>query len=100
MSARRRTSGPGWRAVLRDLSTLTLPWIVIFKQAGIGFDPPAQPSIFLLLLMGSILSVPGAAQVLSRFGGGTGMAEPPPLAVSAPSRHGPSPYTEPSAGDA
>ncbi len=77
MSAQRQT-GPGWLSVIRDVVSLTLPWILIFKQAGIGFAPPAEVSEPILWLAGAMLGVPGVAQILSfKFGGGTGTAESP-----------------------
>lgn len=70
---------PGWFVILRDVVALTFPWVLIFKQAGIGFTPPQDVSEPILWLAGSMLSVPGVAQILSfKFGGGTGMAVSPP----------------------
>lgn len=56
---------------------MTLPWVVIFKQAGIGFAPPAEVNVWLLITMGAALGIPGAAQVLPKllsiwFSGGQG----------------------------
>jgi len=70
---------PGWFVILRDVVALTFPWVLIFKQAGIGFAPPQEVSEPILWLAGSMLSVPGVAQILSfKFGGGTGTANSPP----------------------
>lgn len=70
---------PGWFTVLRDFVALTFPWLLIFKQAGIGFAPPAEVSEPILWLAGAMLSVPGVGQVLaSKFGGGIGTAASPP----------------------
>jgi hypothetical protein len=70
---------PGWFVILRDVVALTFPWVLIFKQAGIGFTPPQEVSEPILWLAGSMLSVPGVAQILAfRFGGGTGTAGSPP----------------------
>lgn len=78
MSAQRQ-SAPGWPRVLIDLLAFTLPWVVIFKQAGIGFAPPAEVSEPLLWLAGAMLGVPGVGQILAfKFGGGTGTAGSPP----------------------
>lgn len=63
-------SGPGWRTVLRDLSFLTLPWVLIFKQAGILFEPPKEVSPWIVLLAGAMLGVPGILQVWQFFSGG------------------------------
>ena len=65
-------SRPGWLTVLIDVASLTLPWVLIFKQAGIVFAPPAEVSEPILWLAGAMLGVPGVAQILAiRFGGGT-----------------------------
>jgi hypothetical protein len=80
---------PGWFVILRDVVALTFPWVLIFKQAGIGFAPPQEVSEPILWLAGAMLSVPGVGQVLAfKFGGGTGTANSPPPdppAVSSPS---------------
>ena len=74
MSTSQRQSHPGWPRVLIDVLAFTLPWVVIFKQAGIGFSPPAEVSEPLLWLAGAMLGVPGVGQILAfKFGGGTGM---------------------------
>lgn len=78
MSASQQQGPPGWPRVLLDLAAFTLPWIVIFKQAGIGFSPPGEVSEPLLWLAGAMLGVPGVSQVLAfKFGGGTGTDERP-----------------------
>lgn len=74
MNAAQQQPGPGWVTVLRDVVALTFPWVLIFKQAGIGFAPPAEVSEPILWLAGALLGVPGVGQILAyRFGGGTGM---------------------------
>lgn len=87
MSARQQA--PGWLAILRDFTALTLPWVLIFKQAGIGFAPPQEVSEPILWMAGSMLSVPGVAQILAlKFGNGTGTdgsRSPDPLSASRPS---------------
>jgi len=83
--------GPGWRRVLLDIAAFTLPWIVIFKQAGIGFTPPAEVSEPILWLAGAMLGVPGVGQILAfKFGGGTGTGESLPAPVSPDSPPSPS----------
>lgn len=86
---------PRWWRVLIDVASFTLPWVVIFKQAGIMFDPPAQVSEALLWLAGAMLGVPGVSQVLvSRFGNGTGTGDSPsPAASPASPLSGPSSAT-------
>lgn len=92
MSAQQRQSPPGWPRVLVDLASFTLPWVLIFKQAGIGFAPPAEVSEPILWLAGAMLGIPGVSQILAfRFGGGTGTGESPP-----PGRLPDSPPSEPS----
>lgn len=69
--------------MIRDLLSLMCAWLIVFKQAGIIFDPPAQLSEPLLWLAGAMIGVPGVGQILAlRFGGGvspggTGMDGPP-----------------------
>lgn len=79
---------PQWWRVLTDLVALTFPWVLIFKQAGIGFAPPAEVSEPILWLAGLMLGVPGVGQIVAlRFGGtGTeGSQQPGPSPVSPPS---------------
>lgn len=86
MSTRRHQSPPAWWRVLLDFLAFTLPWVVIFKQAGIGFTPPAEVNEPILWLMGAMLGVPGVSQILAfKYGGGTGTAGSPPEAPSPPS---------------
>lgn len=99
MSAQRQP-GPGWQRVIIDLAAFTLPWIVIFKQAGIGFTPPAEVSEPLLWLAGAMLGVPGVSQILAfKFGGGIGTGESLPPSASSGSPRGSS-SIEPSGVDA
>lgn len=64
---------PGWITVVRDLLSLGCAWAIVFKEAGIIFDPPAQLSEPLLWLAGAMIGVPGVGQILAfRFGGGGG----------------------------
>lgn len=63
--------GPGWATVVRDTVSLVCAWAIVFKQAGIIFDPPAALSEPLLWLAGAMIGVPGVGQILAlRFGGG------------------------------
>lgn len=90
MSVQQQQRPPGWPRVLLDLAAFTLPWVVIFKQAGIGFTPPAEVSEPLLWLAGAMLGVPGVSQILSfKFGGGIGTAESPPAGRSPDSPSSP-----------
>lgn len=83
---------PGFSRVLLDTASWLGGWIIIFKQAGILFVPPAQVNETLVWLAAAMIGVPGVAQILlARFGGGTGMGEsppPPPPPASSPSSSG------------
>lgn len=85
MSGTSRQKPPGWVTVLRDLVSLVCAWLIVFKQAGIVFDAPAELSEPLLWLAGAMIGVPGVGQVLAlRFGGGgsgggRGGGGPPPV---------------------
>lgn len=79
MSSRRQRP-PGWATVVRDTASLICAWLIVFKQAGIIFAPPAQLSEPLLWLAGAMIGVPGVGQILAyRYGGGggTGMGGSP-----------------------
>jgi hypothetical protein len=87
VSAPQQPQSPGWFVLTRDIVSLTLPWALIFKQAGIFFAPPATVSEPILWLAAAILGVPGVAQILAlRFGGGT--APSPPAEVPQASSPG------------
>jgi hypothetical protein len=69
-----------------------LGWVIIFKQAGILFDPPAQANETLIWMAAGLLGAPGVLQLWqARSGVGTSTAEPgrqPPLSESSPSSPG------------
>jgi hypothetical protein len=90
-----RAPGPGWVTLLRDFIAFTFPWVLIFKQAGIIFEPPAQVSESILLLAGAMLGVPGVAQILSmRFGASTGSSPSPEVQPGSQSGAASSPTSE------
>lgn len=63
---------PGFIEVLKDLGTYVGGWIIIFKQAGIFFDPPAQVSDLQIGIAIIMIGVPGLSQLyLAKFGKGT-----------------------------
>jgi hypothetical protein len=63
---------PGWFVLGRDVLAFTLPWLLIFKQAGIVFTPPAEISQPMLWLAAGLLGVPGGLAAWSmRSGAGT-----------------------------
>jgi len=74
--------------VLRNISTYVLGWVLIFQQAGIGFDPPAQPNESLIWGAFALIAewgVTGAAAVIgSRFGHGP-RPEASPASPASPS---------------
>lgn len=73
MSKRRR---PGLIEVLKDLGTYVGGWIIIFKQAGIFFDPPPQVSDLQVGIAVIMIGVPGLSQLyLARFGKGMSTVE-------------------------
>ena len=73
-----------WATPLRDFLFLTLPWVLIFKQAGILFDPPEQVSIPLLVLAGAMLGVPGIAQIAALLYGAGASGGDTPTSPSLP----------------
>lgn len=74
MSKRRR--GPGAIEVIKDLGTYTTGLLIIFKQAGIFFDPPSQVSDLWIGVAIVMMGVPGLSQLyLARFGKGTSTVE-------------------------
>lgn len=86
-------------SVLRDVTSYIGGWLLIFKQAGILFAPPAQTNETLIWVAGLLIGVPGLAQLIAwKTGGGTpaGTAGPPALPASPPppsSSGTPSPVT-------
>lgn len=83
---------PGTRTVLRDAGSWVLGWVIIFKQAGILFDPPSQTSETLIWVAAALIGVPGVAQLWqARSGVATSMdgsVQPPPSPESASSSSG------------
>lgn len=71
---------PGKLTILRDAASFIGGWALIFKQAGIFFAPPSQPSEFLIGIAALIIGVPGVAHIVqARFGvAPTGSASSPP----------------------
>lgn len=66
--------------VLRDGASFLGGWAIIFKQAGIFFEPPPHPNEILIGIAALIIGVPGVAHILTaRFGG-----QPTALPPSAP----------------
>ena len=85
MSKRRR--GPGPIEVIKDLGTYTTGLLIIFKQAGIFFDPPPQVSDLWIGVAIIMMGVPGLSQLyLARFGKGTSTVEQQQQQASLPSR--------------
>jgi hypothetical protein len=88
-------SGPGRWTVVRDVGTYLGGWALIFKQAGIVFDPPSLPSETMIWAAAAMIGGPGIVQLITwRFGtgGSPSGSEPPPSALP------PTPSTSPSGG--
>jgi len=83
---------PGTWTVLRDAGSWIGGWLLIFKQAGIIFDPPAQVNETLIWMAAALIGVPGVFQLwLARSGAATSTGAsppPPPSPESAPSSSG------------
>lgn len=83
---------PGTWTVLRDAGSWIGGWLLIFKQAGIIFDPPSQPNETIIWVAAVLVGVPGALQIwLARSGvaTSTGVSPPPdPSSESQPSLPG------------
>ena len=80
---------PGTWTILRDAGSWIGGWLIIFKQAGILFDPPPQTSETLVWLAAALIGVPGVMQLwLARYGQGmptAGSPPSPPSPESSPS---------------
>ena len=78
--------------VLRDAGSWIGGWLLIFKQAGILFDPPSQVNETMIWVAASLIGVPGVFQLwLARSGGATSTGvspSPPPPPESSPSLPG------------
>jgi len=94
---------PGLSTLVRDTATWVGGWIIIFKQAGIGFAPPGQVSETLIWMAGALIGVPGIMQVWQgvrsgqpgRPDGTGGSSSSAPLPGSPPSPAGASSGGEP-----
>lgn len=79
---------PGLKTTaLRDAATWVLGWVIIFKQSGILFDPPAQHNETLIWMAGALIGVPGIAELWRARSGqptGTGAAGSSPAPVALP----------------
>lgn len=87
MSAR-----PGLFTVIRDSVALVVGCILIFKQAGVIFPPPAEVNETIVWVAAGFIGAPGILQLLPfRFGGAsttTGSSTPSPSPESSPSSSG------------
>jgi hypothetical protein len=87
VSAERTERRPGWVTYLRDTLLFLAGLAIVFKQAGIGFDPPdGGPEIELIILGGLFCNGPVVLQALAiRTGsGGSPSSTPPPGPPSPP----------------
>lgn len=86
-------SRPSFITVAKDAVSYVGGWIIILKQAGIGFAPPTQVNAVLVAVGVVLIGVPGLSQLaLAWFGrltstGGSPPA-PPPSESSSPSSSG------------
>jgi hypothetical protein len=77
MSTRRK---PGTFTVIKDVASYVGGWALIAHQAL--FVPPRDFNLWLLLVGGALVGVPGVSQLIAmRTGGGQ---SPPPPAASPP----------------
>jgi hypothetical protein len=83
---------PSTWTILRDAGSWIGGWLIIFKQAGILFDPPPQTNETLVWMAAVLIGVPGVAQLwLARYGQSTptaGSSLSPPSPESSPSSPG------------
>jgi hypothetical protein len=76
---------PSRLSVLRDVGSFIGGWVVLFSQAGIVFQPPAQTSEMLIIGALVAIGVPGVTNIFAaRFGGTAQQQSPPAPAVSSP----------------
>ena len=73
MSAR-----PGLFTVIRDSVALVVGCVLIFKQAGVIFPPPAEVNETIVWVAAGFIGAPGLLQLLPRPGGSTTPAPSPP----------------------
>lgn len=83
---------PSFWEVAKDLGSYIGGWILLFKQAGIFFAPPAQISEIWITIGVVAIGIPGLSQLwLARFGKGTStdvQLPQPPSPDSSPSSSG------------
>lgn len=56
---------PGWLVVFRDMVIFSLGILIIARQAGIFFAPPASVSIELLTVGALMCNIPGILHVIA-----------------------------------
>lgn len=79
----RRTRGPGRWTVVKDVASYLGGWFLIVDQAL--FVPPQNFNLYLLLLGGTLVGIPGMGQLLAMRTGG-GQSPPPPEESPQPPR--------------
>lgn len=62
---------------LRDTAMWVFGWVLMFKEAGIIFDPPAQVSDTIVLAAVGLTGGPGMLHLLAAILGRTGTVPPP-----------------------
>ncbi len=74
------------RNAVRDVGSFIGGWVLLFSQAGIVFEPPAQTSEMLIIGALVAIGVPGVTNIFAARFGGTAPQQSPsvPAASSAP----------------
>lgn len=86
------TRQPGLFVVIRDSVALVVGCILIFKQAGVMFSPPAEVNETIVWVAASFIGAPTVLQILPLWFGGSGSirgpSPPSPPVDSSPSSSG------------
>ncbi len=60
---------PGLPTLIRDAAAWIGGWILMFKQAGVFFDPPPQVNETIIWAAAALIGVPGVMQIWqARYG--------------------------------
>jgi len=83
---------PGLPTLLRDTVAWIGGWLIMFRQAGVFFDPPSQPNDTALYVAGVLIGAPGLLQLWQARSGGpastAGSQPEAPPEESSPSSSG------------
>jgi len=61
---------PGLPTLLRDTVAWVGGWLIMFRQAGVFFDPPPHPNDTALYVAGILIGAPGLLQLWQARSGG------------------------------